>query len=66
MRSRIKKLPDLRWLKPGLGIKRWLALLGLGVTLASLGLTYLLINIYREQSSSTLFYYVTLQFLPRP
>ena len=53
----------LRWLSPGLGVKRWLLLLVLGVVLASLGGASLLRTLY---PLPTYFYYLTLQFLPRP
>ena len=35
----------LRWLVPGLGVKRWLGLLLLGATVAGLGMAYLLMDI---------------------
>lgn len=57
--------PSWKWLYVGLGIKRWLVLLILGITLLGLGLAYLLINIYRDARMPDSFYYLTLQFLPR-
>ena len=54
-----------KWLVPGLGVKRWLALLFLGITLLALGVAYVLVNFYREQAVPSVFYYITLQFLPR-
>jgi len=54
-----------RWLHPGIGVKRWLFLLGLGITCIGLGFAYLLVNIYRQQPLPTFFYYLTLQFLHR-
>jgi uncharacterized cofD-like protein len=54
-----------KWLVPGLGVKRWLILLLLGITLLALGVAYLLVNFYREQAVPPVFYYLTLQFIPR-
>ncbi|MCU0519618.1 MAG: YvcK family protein [Anaerolineae bacterium] len=52
----------LKWLTPGIGVKRWLLLLALGVGLLSLGGTVALRAAY---PLPRYFYYVTLQFLPR-
>ncbi len=54
-----------KWLYPGIGVKRWLLLLTLGITGISLGFTYFLVNIYRQQPLPAIFYYLTLQFVPR-
>lgn len=54
-----------RWLYPGMGVKRWLLLLVLGITCLSLGFAYLLVNIYRQQPLPAVFYYLTLQFVHR-
>ena len=54
-----------KWLVPGLGVKRWLVLLLLGITLLALGVAYLLVQFYREQAVPPVFYYITLQFIPR-
>ena len=54
-----------KWLVPGLGVKRWLALLFFGTTLLALGVAYVLVNFYREQAVPPVFYYITLQFIPR-
>jgi len=48
-----------------MGVKRWLLLLMLGITCISLGFAYLLVNIYRQQPLPAVFYYLTLQFVPR-
>ncbi len=53
----------LRWLRPGLGVKRWLFLLAVGVGALSLGFASILRALY---PLPTLFYYLTGQFLPRP
>lgn len=59
----------LRWLKPGLGVKRW-ALLALGgMTLLSVGLAIMLLDLYRtEFSNPALLDFLSLaslRFLPR-
>ncbi len=51
-----------QWLLPGIGIKRWLLLLAAGIALLSLGLGFLLRELYPLPS---LFYYLTFQFIPR-
>ncbi|WP_376791725.1 uridine diphosphate-N-acetylglucosamine-binding protein YvcK [Thermoflexus sp.] len=53
------------WLTPGLGVKRWLVVLLLGITELALALAYVLVTIYREQPLPSIFYYLTLQFIPR-
>ncbi|MBC8249515.1 MAG: YvcK family protein, partial [Anaerolineales bacterium] len=60
-----KNTSGWKWLYPGMGVKRWLLLLMLGITCISLGFAYLLVNIYRQQPLSAVFYYLTLQFVPR-
>ncbi len=52
-------------LYPGLYIKRWLLLLILGITTISLGFAYLLRQLYIQGTYPFVFYYLTLQFLPR-
>lgn len=58
-----------RWLRPGLGIKRWLLLMMGGVTLLGLGIAVVVIDIYRTDSNDptllTLLSYASLRFLPR-
>ena len=54
------------WLVPGLGVKRWVIILMMGITLISLGLAYLLRWAYVSGSYPQFMYYVTLQFLPHP
>ncbi len=57
---------DLRkWLTPGLQVKRWLLVLGLGVMCLALGLAYILVYLYRTQAAPPILYYLTLQFVPR-
>ncbi len=69
MRKRI--LPVLKWLIPGMQVKRWLALLLAGTTLLALSFAYLLIDVYDRvelppdspgQAGLSL---LTLQFLPQ-
>ncbi len=59
----------LRWLAPGLGVKRWLFLLLLGVTLLGVGLAYYLLDFYRSNIISEDVLQVldvaTLRFFPR-
>ncbi len=52
----------LTWLRPGLGIKRWLIFLALGVGMLSLGGAFALRTLY---PLPRYFYYLTLQFLPQ-
>lgn len=52
----------LWWLEPGLGVKRWLLLLMLGIAVFILGSASLLRSFYPLPA---FFYYATLQFLPR-
>ena len=69
MKLRVKQAEDeswhiqLQWLQPGLGVKRWLGLLALGVGLISLGGALVLRAQYPRPAY---FYYITLQFLPHP
>jgi uncharacterized cofD-like protein len=52
----------LKWLTPGIGIKRWLALLIGGITLLILGFGFLFRQFYPLPS---VFHYLTFQFIPR-
>ena len=63
--SRIINRSTVKWLYFGLGVKRWLVLLFLGVTILGLGFAVILVNIYRESTLPDVFYYLTLQFIPR-
>ena len=56
----------LKFLIPGMHIKRWLALLLLGITLISLGIGYLMVQMYRTQTFPWYVGYLTLQFIDRP
>ncbi len=55
----------LKWLYPGMHVKRWLALLLLGVAVMGLGIAYLLREVYVTYTFPGAFYYLTLQFFPR-
>ncbi len=52
-----------RWMEPGLHIKRWLLLLGGGTLFLSLGIAAWLRSLY---PLPRYFYWLTLQFVPRP
>ena len=57
------------WLRPGLGIKRWMLVTLAGITLLGIGLAILLIDFYRVEYTNQTFLdilsYVSLRFLPR-
>ncbi len=54
-----------RWLRPGLGVKRWFALLVMGTTLVGLGLAIVLLDIYRTHPDSGVLAVLSLRALPR-
>lgn len=54
-----------RWLTPGLRVKRWLLLMIFGMALMGLGIGYILVEWYRDAVLPPIFFYITLQFLPR-
>ncbi len=58
-----------RWLLPGLGVKRWMLLILVGITLLGVGFAIFLLNVYRTDSSNSTFLtflsYASLRFLPR-
>src|ERR1700738_1338518 len=59
----------LRWLTPGLYVKRWLLLLTVSILLIDLGIAYLLRGIYEQTQfppgTGGTIRAITLQFLPR-
>src|SRR5918911_3231436 len=55
----------LRWLLPGLQVKRWLVLLAASILIIDLGAAYFLKDFYQFTELPRQFYYITLQFLPR-
>lgn len=65
MKLRFRYGSLLKWFLPGMGVKRWLFLLFLGITVLSLGAGYVLIEIYRTWTFPDFVYYLTLQFVPR-
>ena len=64
----LKQIRDhsaVKWLYPGMHIKRWLLLLLFGVCLMGLGIAYILKEAYLQAELPGIFYYLTLQFIPR-
>ena len=55
----------LKWMYPGMRVKRWLLLLTFGIVVISLGIGFFLVNYYRNEHLPPIFYYLTLQFIPR-
>jgi uncharacterized cofD-like protein len=57
------------WLVPGIGIKRWLVMILAGITLLGLGLSILLLDLYRTDTTSSIVLgflsYASLRFIPR-
>ncbi|MDA8218584.1 MAG: YvcK family protein [Dehalococcoidales bacterium] len=58
-------MDSLKWLYPGMGVKRWLLLLLLGITVIGLGIAYVMTHLYREQPFPGWVGILTLQFIPR-
>jgi uncharacterized cofD-like protein len=59
---------SLRWLTPGLGVKRWLLLVLLGTTLLGVGLAILILDVYRTTPETwwlPIISAASLRFLPR-
>src|SRR5260370_3506589 len=54
----------LRWLTPGLQIKRWLLLLMASELVLVLGVAYALKEVYQTFHLPGIFFYITLQFWP--
>ena len=52
-------------LMPGMRLKRWLLLLLVGIVFLGLGAAYIQVELYRTYAVPELFYYLTLQFIPR-
>ena len=66
---RLEILGILRWLVPGLGVKRWFGLLLTGITLLGVGVAYYLLDIYRTTPADQLLSVLdlaSLRFFPRP
>src|SRR6476660_7664675 len=67
MATRLRSTTNLlRWLTPGLEIKRWLLLLMFAELVLVLGFAYGLKALYSSLELPSQFYYITLQFLPYP
>lgn len=61
-------LLQARWLVPGLGVKRWLAIVLLGTTLLGVGLAIIILDVYRTAPDTwwlPLISTASLRFLPR-
>ncbi len=58
-----------RWLLPGLGVKRWMLLILVGITLLGVGIAIFLLNVYRTDTSNSavlsFLSYISLRFMPR-
>lgn len=66
---RLEFLGILRWLVPGLGVKRWFGILLAGITLLAVGVAYFLLDIYRTTPGDQLIPVLdvaSLRFFPRP
>lgn len=61
----IREHSVLKWFYPGMHIKRWLLLLLFGICLMGLGIAYVLKEAYLQTDLPGVFYYLTLQFIPR-
>src|SRR5438270_9317944 len=55
----------LRWLMPGLEVKRWLLLLTLAILIIDLGASYALKSLYSEVTFPGYVATITLQFVPK-
>lgn len=59
----------LRWFRPGIGVKRWFALVLIGITVLGLGFGVILIDLYHNETVDSplrlFLIYASLQFLPR-
>ena len=57
------------WFAPGLGVKRWLLIVLLGITMLGVGLAFFLLDLYRTESTNPFFLEIlsvsSLRFLPR-
>jgi uncharacterized cofD-like protein len=60
---------ELRWLAPGLGVKRWLLVILTGAMLIGLGFAVMVLDVYRTAPDTwwlPLLSYLSLRFLERP
>ena len=61
-------LQVLRWLMPGLGVKRWLIIVLFGITFVALGLVISVLDVYRPSPDTWWFPFlsaISLRFIPR-
>lgn len=61
--------PILRWLTPGIGVKRWIILIILGCMLIGLGFAVVVLEIYRNTPDTwylPIMVFLSLRFLSRP
>ena len=68
-RWRIRIQQEVRWLRPGLGVKRWLALIIIGTTMVALGFALLVLDVYRTAPETwwvPVLSTLSLRFLSRP
>jgi uncharacterized cofD-like protein len=64
-----RSLRDLRWLAPGLMVKRWMLLVLIGTTLLGLGFAVLILDVYRNTPETwwlPIMAALSLRFLTRP
>ena len=54
-----------RWLRPGLGVKRWFAVIIAGMALIGLGVAVLLLDLYRSHPESPWLAILSMRALPR-
>ena len=60
---------SLRWLNPGIGVKRWLVVILFGTTLVGVGLAVLVLDVYRNAPETwwlPILSYASLRFIARP
>jgi len=65
--SAIKR--EIQWFRPGLGYKRWLILVFIGITLLSIGVAFFVLDVYRNAPDTwwlPILSTLSLQFLDRP
>lgn len=66
IRQRISQ--DLGWFRPGIGVKRWLVLILMGITLLGVGFAILILDIYRNAPDTwwlPILSFLSLRFLDR-
>lgn len=68
-RAGLRIVKEMRWLVPGLGVKRWLLVILIGAMLIGLGFAVLVLDIYRTAPDTwwlPALSYLSLRFLERP